>query len=727
MMLRVCSMIDCTYFEAKGIDYKGQLQKIKKSPTRLQPLFEALTNSMEAIKLVEGTSKNEITISLNFVSDTLDADTTKEYKLSNIIFEDCGIGFNNKEYSRFENLHDNSKGFSNQGSGRIQYLHFFKETQFKSVYKNKDSSTGFYQRVFTLSKSESFLANDAILCYHDPIEVEATESYSKIVFQTLLEEEDQKYYNNLSVQLLKETIVDHYLYYFCENRNSMPKIYINSIIDKKIHKQEEITSEDIPTENKSEEVKVQYQQLSEDNKLVQIDKEETFYIKAFRLNKIILHANSLKLTSKHEIIKGAIAKKIELDILKPDDIINGNRYLFLVSSEYIDGKDNDNRGDIEIYTEEEFKKDTSLFKEHEVILLDDIQSKVNAHILSMYKEILEIKNKHKLDVDKLQKMFLLDKKTLSKIKINPQDTDEIILKKVYRADVEKIAEKDAKIKQQIDSLNDYIDNLNELNPATKEYKEYEDALETRVSSLVETIPLQNKIALTHTVARRKLVLELFQKILDRELKIQLTSKKSIDEKLLHNLIFQQTSDNPNKSDLWLINEDFIYFKGTSEGTLGDIKINDHNLFKDNLSEEENNYRLKQQGDAKLKRPDVLLFPDEGKCILIEFKAPNVSVSDHLNQLNMYASLINNLSKEEYGFHTFYGYLIGENIDIDDIEDKDADFIEAYNFNYMFRPHKRIAGRFNKIDGSLYTEVIKYSTLLERAKKRNEIFISKILG
>ena len=30
------------------------------------------------------------------------------------------------------------------------------------------------------------------------------------------------------------------------------------------------------------------------------------------------------------------------------------------------------------------------------------------------------------------------------------------------------------------------------------------------------------------------------------------------------------------------------------------------------------------------------------------------------------------------------------------------------------------------DGSLYTEVIKYSTLHERASKRNEIFVNKLM-
>jgi hypothetical protein len=44
---------------------------------------------------------------------------------------------------------------------------------------------------------------------------------------------------------------------------------------------------------------------------------------------------------------------------------------------------------------------------------------------------------------------------------------------------------------------------------------------------------------------------------------------------------------------------------------------------------------------------------------------------------------------------------------------------------MFRPSQFIRSVEGAIVGSLYTEVIKYSTLLDRARKRNEIFIKKL--
>ena len=74
---------------------------------------------------------------------------------------------------------------------------------------------------------------------------------------------------------------------------------------------------------------------------------------------------------------------------------------------------------------------------------------------------------------------------------------------------------------------------------------------------------------------------------------------------------------------------------------------------------------------------------------------------------------------------YYGYLIGESIDIEEVRDADSDFISAGYFDYIYRPSKRIAGNFGRLDGNLYTEIIKYSTLLKRAKLRNQIFIDKL--
>ena len=122
-----------------------------------------------------------------------------------------------------------------------------------------------------------------------------------------------------------------------------------------------------------------------------------------------------------------------------------------------------------------------------------------------------------------------------------------------------------------------------------------------------------------------------------------------------------------------------------------------------------------------------MFPEEGRCIIIEFKAPGVDVSKHLHQINQYASLIHNLSDESFKFNSFYGYLIGENADIYSVIDSDGDFQFSQSLGYIVRPHKGIPDLFGRGAASLYTEIIKFSDLLKRAKLRNKIFTDSING
>ena len=157
----------------------------------------------------------------------------------------------------------------------------------------------------------------------------------------------------------------------------------------------------------------------------------------------------------------------------------------------------------------------------------------------------------------------------------------------------------------------------------------------------------------------------------------------------------------------------------------DITVNGHKLFKDELSKEEEEYLFAGGENRTAKRPDILLFPDEGKCIIIEFKTTEVNVSNHLHQINKYAAWIQNYSNDSFRMNAFYGYLIGENIIPGDVLAADPYFQNAYHFDYLYCPYRPVPDIEGNRKGSLYREVIKYSTLLKRAIRRNQIFIDKL--
>ncbi|WP_281637046.1 hypothetical protein [Flavobacterium marginilacus] len=692
---------DNQFITAQDLSFVGVLHDIKKSKSALQPIFECFTNALEAIKIkqtLDAEHKGEILLKINASELTI-----QSTEFNSLSISDNGIGFNEDEFKRFNTFKLTTKGFKNLGSGRIQYVHYFDTTRIKSMFE-KDGK--FFEIVFSVSKKEDFLKNNAIVKHISSKETTESISGTTVSFSTLLE--NSGIYNDLNEQTLKDKLLEKYIHYFCYNKNKLPKIKIEFYVQSELKGESTISKSDIPNIDKTLPIKLQYS-IKAKNDIEKIEKTEDFTIDAFKISKTQLKENKLNLVSKGEVIEES---PVSLENLAGSDNVNGNKYLFLVSSNYIDSRDTNLRGILNIPNKDSFGKD--LFANQEEIFIEDIQEEVNKSINTMYPEIEEVKQKHQDDFAKLKEMFLLDDEIAKDISVSINDSESKILEKFYEAEARKSASFDASIKESVDKL----ENLDTTKPT------YQDELVKAVDKLVKTIPLQNKKALTHYVARRKLVLELFQKILNNETS-KLKSGGRIDEDVLHNLIFQQSSNDPMNSDLWLVNEEYIYFRGVSEGLLGQIECDGSKILKENLSVEENEYRKKQGGDARLRRTDILLFPAEAKCIIIELKAPDANVSDHLNQINRYASLINNLSIDTLKFNTFYGYLVGESIDADDIIDNDSDFMNAPNLGYIFRPYKRIVGKFGRVDGSLYTEIIKYSTLLERAKLRNKIFIDKL--
>ncbi|NVO10503.1 MAG: ATP-binding protein [Bacteroidales bacterium] len=704
-----------TYLSATGIKYSGRLHKIKKSDDKLQPIFEAFTNSFEAILLSkknkQSNSLDEIILKFHFTS------FDKFLNFQTFSIEDTGIGFNDENFDRIFNFDDESKGFNNKGSGRVQYLHYFDKAEYLSIYEDKQSKTGYKKRTFKLSKTKAFIEKNAIIFYEDTIDFKSDKSKTILTLNQLLNSQDISFYNQLDIEELKQIIINHYLLNFCVHRNSLPLITIQDYIDNKLNREITISEKDIPKKDQEKPINISYSKISADRKVIETtgDKAE-FIIKCFKINKEQLKENEIKLTSKGEIA----TSKIKLDVLKPDEHINNYRYLFLISSDYLNDLDEDNRGDLQITSKDDFKKkyrENPMYSDNPEILLDDIQEQTNNTVLLMYNEIKQKIEEKTQKIEELKKMFLLSDEAIKEAKFGINDTEDKILEKVYAADARVVAKKDAEMKNQLERI-DSLDTTAD---------DYFEKLEQEVNDLVKAIPLQNRTALTHYVARRKLVLDLFDKIQRKQLEIQKTGNRNIDEKLLHNLIFQQNSSNPEKSDLWLINEDFIYFKGKSEGRLNQVEIDGQKLFKETFTKEEDEYLLSLGENRKINKPDILLFPEEGKCIIIEFKNLGVNVSDHLTQINKYAYLIRNFTNDDFQIETFYGYLIGEAINPFEVQSADSDFKIAYKFDYLFRPAKTVLGIKNRLNGSIYMEVIKYSTLLERASQRNRIFLEKIMA
>ena len=87
-----------------------------------------------------------------------------------------------------------------------------------------------------------------------------------------------------------------------------------------------------------------------------------------------------------------------------------------------------------------------------------------------------------------------------------------------------------------------------------------------------------------------------------------------------------------------------------------------------------------------------------------------------------------LSKNFFSRHLSPDKTRKSHLDFPAVIDADPDFIGSPNLDYVFKPHQNVnggSGENARAMGSMYIEVLKYSTLLERAQLRNKAFVEPL--
>lgn len=678
---------------------------------------EAFNNSLEAIKdknAPEKTYKNGNLI----ISIHTKKNITQEEILDFITIKDNGTGFIPAGFKRFCKYIDSSKGYNNKGTGRFFLLKSFKKLVYDSIYQNNED---FYHVCFEFSSA--FPSKDMFIRIVSEEKTTLKETGTSLCLypfdSTPDDVKDYKFF--LDVDILKKSIIDKFLLEFVLHSNTgLPKILIQKYDDKNnLINELQIEKKDFPTIDKKDNMEVAFCKINYDNQTIEkTDNSAEFQLYISKSNQI--DKNQIILTCNNQN-----AERLNFQSLLPSDTFpNEDRLLLFVKSEYLDNPQNSNeeRLKFNLTTRSEIqkilKKQDSLqsdfnFSNEIYLFKDDIEKKANEKTEEIYPEIRRMKKDKSETATKLKERFLISDKVFDKVvkKMNINTSPETFLVEFYKAEAEILAKADI-------TISNKIDEVSKIDTSDDNYMETLDKLSTEI---VEMIPLQNRNNLAQYVARRNLVLKAFDNILNH------MKDDEIKERHLHNLFLVKNKENTYEdSNLWMLNEDFIYFTGKSEERLCDYKIGEEKVFRDEFSDEESKYLQSLGENRKLKRPDILLFPEENKCIIIEFKNIDVNVSDHLSQINKYAYWLRNFSNPCFKFTQFYGYLIGEAIEPRDIRAADGEYKTMYNGLGLFKPKANIpCDNDEKQDGELYMEVLPYSALLERAITRNKIFIEKL--
>lgn len=196
-----------------------------------------------------------------------------------------------------------------------------------------------------------------------------------------------------------------------------------------------------------------------------------------------------------------------------------------------------------------------------------------------------------------------------------------------------------------------------------------------------------------------------------------------DERIIHSVFFPMRRDSTEviDHDMWLLSEEYHYYDYiASDVPLANIAWgNGEKVFDDDIDLEFQKLLSKRVDDNSAKRPDIALFNKEGSAVIVEFKAPGVQVDEHIGDLSEYAYLL--AAKSGGKLRKFYGYLIGDTVNPLRLSGW-TPFSEGKGWFYsnpLVDPYTR------QPLGETYFEILHFSDVIERAKKRISIYQNKI--
>lgn len=695
-------------------------QLLPRSKHPLAPLHEGISNAIEAIlQRQQADASSEpgvIDVRLQFTGLLKDAQ-----RLESIEIVDNGVGFDDVNYERFKNLLDRSKSFNNQGSGRIQFLHRAETVRISSQFR---SGENVIRRTCTCD-SVNYLSppTDEIIEATSPIETKVT------LLNLKYSDAERKIIDVMEPDWLKAQITNHFLlrFYLDKQKHRLPEVRITFLRPQQKPVTKAINPDDVPEPTKTGELNVSYQKVK-DAKADDIewvssaDEPEKLEWAHFSLPQDELAQNEVVLCSKNVRVK-----EVDFKQIKKADTVAGHRYLTAVYGDILNNPDHvshsvdsftfPRRDDAEKRTKELFFDPAQSF-----MFMDSIEEAVENAIPGIYREVVDLQKQKEEAVLEIAKAHGIPADTALSAKIRLSDNEQQITTKIFRQQADRLANEAFKIKK-------LFEGLKALDPTAADY---EKELEERGSELLGRIPPQNKQELTRYVLRRQMVTWVLKLILDSKLhqqgagaalktpKGRKPAKRKDKEGLIHDLIFKRrtsTGDGPN--DLWVLNEEFVHFEGCAELPLSQLKDHKGNKVLRPVTEAE----IEKYAPRTGQRPDIFLYPEEGQCVLVEFKDPEENLSNHLNQMIRYCNVIANFSVAK--IQRFYCYLIGEKIDRLDL---DNDFKLSVSGDWVRGPIG-IPSFDEKLGGApiatAQLEVIKLSSIYDRARRRNKSFADKL--
>ncbi len=293
---------------------------------------------------------------------------------------------------------------------------------------------------------------------------------------------------------------------------------------------------------------------------------------------------------------------------------------------------------------------------------------------------------------------------------SPKAVVERVLKKYQEMVIDETAE-----------IFDLKEEIMRAEPDSDEFREKINDLSWKYTSSLKNFDMAN---LSQLVVRRAAIVEILELACSRELVMQATveGRRRKDERIIHSIFFPMRKDSAEISDhdIWLLSEEYHYYDYIASDTpLANITWNGEKVFESDIDSDFEKLLARRADENAGKRPDIALFNSEGSAIIVEFKAPGVQLDDYVGDLTEYSHLL--AAKSGGKLKKFYCYLIGDTVNPLRL----SGWTPFAMGNGWFRSSElRDPGTRVQL-GETYSEILYFSDVVERAKKRIGVYQRKL--
>lgn len=696
------------------LDIRGSLKNTRKSKNALVVVDELMANSIDAFLIRRATAEDDLSLEIKFATKAQKSDLLgQEYELEiECVDNGCGLGpdqrkaFLTKDTSYKDDL--KIPGIGNcKGTGRVQFFHHFSRLSLSSIFSANDEKVSVHLPAEGYRKEIE--DTDFELEPRDNGEIGTSVKLSGVlpkVRQTLFTVQFvQEWFN---AEALKQHVLFSALQRFVSLKDVLGNFRIEFVSDLDgVESRAILSAPDIPERTSVENLDI-----------VHVDGDQTIHapltVTHYKLDqsKYPLPKNVVGLCAKSAIVEDITKRYLRSKSIE-NNAIQDCYHIILVEGELFDEGVNEQRDGFDKIPQENGNID--LFDGSQVSF-EDIFDKLDEKV----QELLTPPNwsREKI-VSEVGKDFGVSEEMLShsNTRVTFGDTPSSVAKRSLKNLQDKVVDETA-------SLLSMKEAIAQLEPDSDDFRRKVDDLSWQFTASMKTVDMAN---LSQLVVRRSNMIEVLAMAVKGLLKVQTNlqpGERKKNEALIHNIFFPMRKDSREVSgrdhDVWLLSEEYNYYEYiASDKPLSQIKLRDEMLFEEGIDERVDEFLGRMSENNKAVRPDIALFHEEGAVVIVEFKAPGVSLDNHYMDLVEYATLL--AAKSKGKLRKFYGYLIGDKINT------------ARLGNY--KPLPGANGWFDTIDirepetqvgiGQLYSELLYYDDVVERSRKRIGVYRERL--